>query len=47
MEDPRESIAQFGAGLPGFEIVFDRPVPVRAWLLFTTAIMGTLARCAW
>lgn len=46
MEDPRSEVVQYDAGWPGFEVCFDRPTPVRAWLRFTTAIMGTLAPIA-
>jgi hypothetical protein len=43
MQHPHDDIVQYGCGLPAFEIVFDRPTPMRAWLRQTSAIMGTLA----
>lgn len=42
MEHPLERVPRFFAGLPGFEIVPDRPTPLRIWLLAGTAIVGTL-----
>lgn len=42
MPTPKDGMARFAGGLPGFEIVPDRPTPLRIWLLAGTAIVGTL-----